>query len=434
MKKTTPTVIGVFVIGALALAVAAVLFFGSGLFHDKRLRAVSFFNGSVAGLRVGAPVTFRGVPVGEVKSLGVRVMPDGQSIIQVNMELVPGMVAVYGAEPDRAGCERARAREARSNGTTRHPELRHWASQSGACVPAGRECLAVSATRRAPEIPTVPGDLEALTRQLQTVDIVATVDSLQRTLASLNTILTSPDVKQAVSDLPQVTAALKQTVASVDREVTALSRTGRRCAQRHRGRRAEDARVGRHARGAPRHRDREHARDAARHARERQCDARRNAHACSIRRARPCFRSSARSTTSPRRLRGCATSRSVSIATRACSCAAGDVMRYSLHLVVVIAALALSGCASSPVTLVALPPPPATARAPDEKPGPTIHAALSDGAGLSRRLSDRPRPGRWRTGPVVQHGMGGAPLGRGHACPARCTVTAPWRGARADRS
>ena len=74
------------------------LFFGSGLFHEKRLRAVSFFNGSVAGLRVGAPVTFRGVPVGEVKSLGVRVMPDGQSIIQVNMELVPGMVAVYGAD------------------------------------------------------------------------------------------------------------------------------------------------------------------------------------------------------------------------------------------------------------------------------------------------------------------------------------------------
>ena len=47
-------------------------------------------------------------------------------------------------------------------------------------------------------------------------------------------------------------------------------------------------------------------------------------------------------------------------------------MRNPLHLVVVIAALALSGCASSPVTLVALPSPPPIARAADENAGPTI--------------------------------------------------------------
>ena len=50
---------------------------------------VSFFHGSVAGLRVGAPVTFRGVRIGEVKSMGIRIDPDtGSYIIQVNMELL----------------------------------------------------------------------------------------------------------------------------------------------------------------------------------------------------------------------------------------------------------------------------------------------------------------------------------------------------------
>jgi paraquat-inducible protein B len=48
-----------------ALIVAAVLFFGSGSIAEKRLPMVSFFHGSVAGLRVGAPVTFRGVRIGE---------------------------------------------------------------------------------------------------------------------------------------------------------------------------------------------------------------------------------------------------------------------------------------------------------------------------------------------------------------------------------
>ena len=116
MKKTTPTVIGAFVIGVARLARRSRAVLRQRLFSRQTPRAVSFFNGSVAGLRVGAPVTFRGVPVGEVKSLGVRVMPDGQSIIQVNMELVPGMVAVYGARSRRAGGERARAREARTHG------------------------------------------------------------------------------------------------------------------------------------------------------------------------------------------------------------------------------------------------------------------------------------------------------------------------------
>ena len=117
------------------------LFFGSGLFHEKRLRAVSFFNGSVAGLRVGAPVTFRGVPVGEVKSLGVRVMPDGQSIIQVNMELVPGMVAVYGA--DRAEQD-ANVPALVKRGLTAKLVTQSFVTgllNRGACVPAGRACL-----------------------------------------------------------------------------------------------------------------------------------------------------------------------------------------------------------------------------------------------------------------------------------------------------
>ncbi|MGZ8155211.1 MAG: MlaD family protein [Burkholderiales bacterium] len=226
MKRTTPTVIGVFVIGAALLAVAAVLFFGSGLFHEKRLQAVSFFNGSVAGLRVGAPITFRGVPVGEVKSLGVRLMPDGQSIIQVNMQLVPGMVAVYGA--DRAEQD-ADVSALVKRGLTAKLVTQSFVTGLLNVELAFRPGVHASSLgdTTAPEIPTVPGDLEALTRQLQTVDIVAAVDSFQRTLASLNTILTSPDVKQAVSDLPQITGGLKHAVATVDREVTALSRTGR---------------------------------------------------------------------------------------------------------------------------------------------------------------------------------------------------------------
>jgi phospholipid/cholesterol/gamma-HCH transport system substrate-binding protein len=226
MSRTSPTIIGAFVIGSLALIVAAVLFFGSGAFREKRLNAVSFFNGSVLGLRVGAPVTFRGVPIGEVKSLGVRVVPNSGELVQVNMELVPGMVTVYGAQPVR---EQAGVPELVQQGLTAQLVKQSFVTGLLGVELAfrpGAQTSRVGETQ-VPEVPTVPGDLEALTKQLQTVDIAATLDMLQRTLASLNTLLSSPDVARAVHDLPEITSTLKTTLVTINREASAISRTGR---------------------------------------------------------------------------------------------------------------------------------------------------------------------------------------------------------------
>jgi paraquat-inducible protein B len=65
-KQANPTLIGGFVLGAVVLIVAALLVFGRGdVFVEKR-RFVLFFEGSVNGLEVGAPVKLRGVTVGKV--------------------------------------------------------------------------------------------------------------------------------------------------------------------------------------------------------------------------------------------------------------------------------------------------------------------------------------------------------------------------------
>jgi len=54
-KTASKTVIGAFVVGAVALGVAAVLVFGSGKFLSDRPKYVMFFDGSLKGLQVGAP-------------------------------------------------------------------------------------------------------------------------------------------------------------------------------------------------------------------------------------------------------------------------------------------------------------------------------------------------------------------------------------------
>jgi paraquat-inducible protein B len=66
MRRANPTLVGAFVLGALALAVAGVFVFGGGRFFADRDRYLIFFDGSVNGLQVGSPVKLQGVEVGQV--------------------------------------------------------------------------------------------------------------------------------------------------------------------------------------------------------------------------------------------------------------------------------------------------------------------------------------------------------------------------------
>ena len=61
--------IGVFVILACVLLVAAIVFFGSGLFSEDKIYLETYFDGSVSGLDIGAPVELRGVRMGQVENI-----------------------------------------------------------------------------------------------------------------------------------------------------------------------------------------------------------------------------------------------------------------------------------------------------------------------------------------------------------------------------
>ena len=70
-RRANPTMIGAFIVGAVALIVIGLLVFGRGHFFPEARKFVLYFDGSIKGLNVGAPVDFQGVKVGSVKFVQV---------------------------------------------------------------------------------------------------------------------------------------------------------------------------------------------------------------------------------------------------------------------------------------------------------------------------------------------------------------------------
>jgi paraquat-inducible protein B len=228
MRQPSATLIGVFVLGAIALTVAAILFFGSGVLLKHRIMAVSYFPGSVAGLQTGAPVTYRGVRVGEVKSIGIRLEPKTvESRVRVDMELVPQAVRMYGTTELPQDTIRTLVEQdfsARLVMQSFVTGLLQVELDFRPGVPASR----LGEAGDVPEIPTVPSPYQALTEQLRALDIASAVARFERTLDALQGALANEGLRQTLDGLPALVADLRQTVKTIDSEVKGFSVTGQR--------------------------------------------------------------------------------------------------------------------------------------------------------------------------------------------------------------
>jgi len=83
--------IGAFVLGAFLLLIAGLVMLGGGTWFVEKRRFVVYFDNAIKGLTVGAPVTFKGVPVGHVTNLKVHYNQEtGTTEIPVLIDIEPG--------------------------------------------------------------------------------------------------------------------------------------------------------------------------------------------------------------------------------------------------------------------------------------------------------------------------------------------------------
>jgi paraquat-inducible protein B len=89
MRKPSSKLVGAFVISTLVLFVGMILFFGSGSFLSRSTEFCLFFDQSVNGLNEGSTVKFRGVPIGSVSKIMIRV--EGQD---PNSTAIPVLIKI----------------------------------------------------------------------------------------------------------------------------------------------------------------------------------------------------------------------------------------------------------------------------------------------------------------------------------------------------
>lgn len=98
-KRIDPRIIGSFVIGTIILGVSGLLFFGPGGFLTKTEKYVIYFDSSVKGLAIGSPVRFRGVKIGQIKEINVRVHPNKiKFYVPVIIEIETSKFNIKGAD------------------------------------------------------------------------------------------------------------------------------------------------------------------------------------------------------------------------------------------------------------------------------------------------------------------------------------------------
>lgn len=191
-----------------------------------------YFNQSLRGLTPGAPVDFRGVVIGEVKSIGVE-------FDRAEREFrMPVLVQVY---PDRL---RRRAGESGTESRSTQQERLRFLAEKGLRAQlrngnllTGQVYVALDFFPKAPpvkidlaknpiELPTVPNSLDEIQSQVQEiatklnkVPYEQIAGDLRTTLASLNKTLTATEetVKRINNDVtPELAAAMKDVRKTVN--------------------------------------------------------------------------------------------------------------------------------------------------------------------------------------------------------------------------
>ena len=235
--KTNKTMIGVFVLGAIALALGAIVALSAGVFFTHKYRCIMFFPNSVSGLEVGAPVLFRGVPIGSVTGISIEADPNHLHFyIPVIVEIIGGKIKLIN-EKGGNGQGLQNLAQARKNASdtllTQLIDKGLRAQLVTQSFVTGQ--LAVSldlmpdtpvrlvGNTDLPEIPTVPSTFEKLTETIKQLPLQELVNRLIGAVTGIEQLVNSPAIKAMPEKIDTALTNGSEALAEIRSKVGPLS-------------------------------------------------------------------------------------------------------------------------------------------------------------------------------------------------------------------
>ena len=220
-KKANKTIIGAFVIGAVALVVTGVMIFGSGKFLSNTERWVLYFDGSIQGLKVGAPVVFRGVRIGSVSEIKLTISTDGLFIkIPVFIDIDPNKYKIDVSELRR------------KEGATLLIDRGVKAQLKMQSLVTGQLMVALDFYPDKPiklvgdgtvrEIPTIQSTFDELAESIEKLPIEKIFDNMLSAVEGIEKVVNSPEIMKTIKSLNKTVENFDKMVRNIDDRIDFL--------------------------------------------------------------------------------------------------------------------------------------------------------------------------------------------------------------------
>jgi len=230
-KQANKTMIGLFVVGAIALLVAGLVLLGSGRYFKETHRYVAFFDGSVKGLAVGAPVMFRGVRIGKVEDFAVYFK-------RAEAEFkIPVLITLYAEKVIGLGIELTEVQEEKLWQDMLEEGFR--ATLQIQSFVTGQLVVQLDFHPGTPlklhgledfnlpkgtiEIPTIQSGLQQLTKKIEQIPLDQIVDNLSSSLKGINDLINSPEIADTLQYVKQAMKDARNLLRHIDEKVDPLA-------------------------------------------------------------------------------------------------------------------------------------------------------------------------------------------------------------------
>ena len=219
-KPVNKTVIGIFVVGAVALAVAAVMVVGSGKFLTKKQQYVMYFEDSVKGLSIGSPLMWRGVKIGSVTDISL--IFDASKLTFI----IPVYVEVDSSKITSTGLAKltqyAYLNALIEKGMRAQLETQSFVTGqlmiNFAFFP-DKPARFMGLDKSVLEVPTIPSTVEQLAKDIQNLPWKELFDNMHEAVEGINKIINSPATASTIKNMDQALGQANQVLNTINEEM-----------------------------------------------------------------------------------------------------------------------------------------------------------------------------------------------------------------------